>query len=115
MDWKIAFKIVGPSALAAWVFTNLISSYLETSEIIKTNLYLNFGLLFIIFLFCVVMGWLWIRAGSTKSREKGKVKDNKVFDNEIEKDMEIGSEHSEILNNEVERNKVKGSMKIGGK
>ncbi|WP_057831479.1 hypothetical protein [Colwellia sp. TT2012] len=118
MDWKSALKIAGPSAIAAWVFVELIKSYLDNSEIFKTNAYLNFTLLIIIFLFCVIMGWLWIRNSNPKNkveRTEKKIEKNEVCENEVGKDLSIGSIDDSILDNKISKNKVKGSLNIGSK
>jgi hypothetical protein len=118
MDWKSALKIGGPSAIAAWVFVELIKTYLTNSEVFKTNVYLNFTLLIIIFSFCVIMGWLWIRSSNKKNQiepiEK-KVEKNEVCDNEVDKDLSVGNLDTSIIDNKISKNKVKGSLNIGSK
>ena len=111
MDWKIALKVTGPSAIAAWVFSELINNYLVASEIFKTNLYLNFTVLVFIFLFCVVMGFLWVRRG--KEKVENKIENNEICDNEVGEDLSIGCIESDIVNNKISNNKVEGSINIG--
>ena len=118
MDWKNALKIAGPSAIAAWVFVELINSYLSTSEVFKANVYLNFMLLIIIFSFCVIMGWLWIRSSNKKNKvepAEKKVENNEICDNEVDFDLLVGSADTIIVDNKISKNKVKGSINIGSK
>ena len=51
MDWKIALKVGGPSVIAAWLFHALVIQYLDSSEIFKSNIYLNVIL---------IVGGLWL-------------------------------------------------------
>jgi hypothetical protein len=118
MDWKSALKIAGPSAIAAWVFVELIKIYLSTSEVFKTSMYLNFTLLIIIFSFCVIMGWLWIRSSNEKNKVEStgnKIEKNEICDNEVGVDLSVGSMDTSIVDNKISKNKVKGSINIGGK
>jgi membrane protein implicated in regulation of membrane protease activity len=118
MDWKSVLKIAGPSAIAAWVFVELINSYLSTSEIFKTNMYLNFVLLIIIFSFCVIMGWLWIRSSNEKNKvepTENEIEKNEICDNEVGNDLSVGSIDTSIVDNKISNNKVQGSINIGSK
>lgn len=118
MDWKSPMKIAGPSAIAALVFVELIKSYLSTSEILKTNIYLNIILLIIIFSFCVIMGWFWIRNSNEKNKVEptdNKVEKNEICDNEVGNDLSVGSADTIIVGNKISKNKVKGSINIGSK
>jgi len=119
MDWKVALKIGGPSVIAAWVFVELIKSYLATSQIFKTNMYLNVTLLIIIFAFCVIMGWLWIRSNNNKKipiePKVIKIEKNEVYDNEVDQDLSVGTPGTSIMDNKISKNKVKGSINIGSK
>ncbi|ATC86524.1 hypothetical protein [Pseudoalteromonas arctica] len=116
MDWKSALKIAGPSAIAAWVFVELIKAYLSTSEIFKTNIYLNLALLIIIFIFCIIMGWLWIGDNKNKLEPtRRKIEKNEICDNEVANDLSVGSIDTNIIDNKISNNKVKGSINIGSK
>ncbi|PKQ79661.1 hypothetical protein AOX56_13870 [Aeromonas sobria] len=118
MDWKNALRIAGPSAIAAFVFFELIKNYLITSEIFKTNIYLNVMLLIIIFSFCVIMGWLWIRNGNKKNIVKPPeniIEKNEICDNEVGGNLSVGSAGTSIADNKISKNKVKGSINIGSK
>lgn len=118
MDWKTGLKIAGPSGIAAWAFVELIKSYLSTSDIFRTNIYLNFILLTIIFSFCVIMGWLWVRNGSENNKietTEKKIEKNEICDNEAGNNLSVGSENSSIIDNKISKNKVKGSINIGSK
>ncbi|WP_435236716.1 hypothetical protein ACR30L_03785 [Psychromonas sp. PT13] len=118
MDWKSALKVAGPSAIAAWIFVELIKSYLSTSEIFKTNMYLNFTLLIIIFSFCVIMGWLWIRSSNEKNKIEPtdkKLEKNEICDNKVGNDLSVGSVDTIIVDNKISKNRVKGSISIGSK
>ncbi|WP_286340011.1 hypothetical protein [Ferrimonas sp. YFM] len=117
MDWKSTLKVAGPSAIAAWVFVELIKNYLSTSEVFKTNTYLNLVLLIIIFSFCVIMGWLWIRSSNKKTKvepKEKKVQNNEICDNEVANDLSVGNKHTSVVDNKISKNKVKGSLNIGG-
>ena len=118
MDWKSALKVAGPSAIAAWVFVELIKNYLLTSEIIKTSMHLNILFLIIIFAFCMIMGWLWIRSGNEIKQVEPKekmVENNDICGNEVGSDLSVGNTNMSIIDNKISKNKVKGSISIGGK
>ena len=113
MDWGAALKIGGPSALASFVFSQLIIAYLERAELIKTSLLLNIIFLLVIFVFCSFMGWLWLNPKSSKPTEPG-ILDNKINGNEVEGSMKIG-EGQNVARNEISDNKVKKDFIVGGK
>ncbi|MGO4998606.1 hypothetical protein [Oceanisphaera sp. W20_SRM_FM3] len=118
MDWKIALKIAGPSAIASWVFLELIGYYLSNSEIFKTSFYLNLTLLIFIFSFCLIMGWLWTRSSNENNKTEptdNKVEKNDIFENEVGVDLSVGSMDTSIVDNKISKNKVKGSLNIGSK
>ena len=113
MDWKLALKIGGPSVIAAWLFRALIIHYLDTSEILKTNIYLNVLLIVLIFAFCLAMGWLWMRKGENFKGHSASVEKNEIVNNEVGSDMGIGSSSTNVKKNKIKRNKVDGNLKIG--
>ena len=51
MDWGAALKIGGPSVLASFVFSQLITAYLERAELIRSSVFLNALLLLVVFIF----------------------------------------------------------------
>lgn len=116
MDWKIALKVGGPSVIAAWLFYELISSFLETSEIFKSSLLLNVLLLAVIFVFCLFMGWIWVRnnpPAPSNDQHKNEISDNEITDNDVGENLELGSKASVIKKNKVKKNKIDGDLKIG--
>ncbi len=113
MDWKTALKVGGPSVIAAWLFYALIVRYLDSSNIFKGSIYLNVLLVVVIFVFCLSMGWLWIKKDGGAEMPPTTVEENEVVDNEVGADMEIGANSEEVKNNKIKRNKVNGNLKIG--
>lgn len=113
MDWGAAIKIGGPSVLASFVFSQLIITYLERAELIKSNLLLNIIFLLTIFIFCSFMGWLWLNPKSPKPTESG-ILDNEINGNEVESSMKVG-EGQNVERNDISDNKVKGDLVVGGK
>ncbi|MBR9865969.1 MAG: hypothetical protein GYB20_02605 [Oceanospirillales bacterium] len=116
MDWKIALKVGGPSVIAAWLFHSLISSFLETSEIFKSNLLLNILLLAAILVFCLFMGYILVRnkpPAPSEPHKKNEVTDNEVTDNEVGKNLKLGETASVITKNKIKRNKIDGDLDIG--
>lgn len=113
MDWGAALKIGGPSVLASFVFSQLILSYVEKAELIKSSLLLNIILLLVIFIFCSFMGWLWLSSKGSRPTEAG-VLDNEINGNEVESSMKVGEGQS-VERNEINNNKVKGDFVVGGK
>jgi hypothetical protein len=112
MDWKIALKVGGPSVIATWAFVSMISLILEKSAIFKSSLLLNLIVIAVVFLFCISMGVLWIRASNRK--KGGVLSGNKIVDNEVGENLNVAVGSTEIKNNEVRGNKVKKDMNIGG-
>lgn len=112
MDWKIALKICGPSALAAWLFYSLLTNYLETSELFKSNIYLNILALLIVFIFCSFMGWLWIRKSKPSNNSDSLIEGNDISGNEIGTNIEIGSNKKTVKDNKIKNNKVNGDLII---
>lgn len=114
MDWKLALKIGGPSILAAWLFNGLMFRYLETSQLLKTNIYLNVLVIVIIFIFCSLMGWLWTRKNHNSSTDtQNTIENNEITSNQVGSDMEVGSSKTSIKGNKITDNKVDGNLKIG--
>lgn len=113
MDWNLALKVGGPSIIAAYVFTTLITSYLERSELIKGDVLVNIFLVLVIFSFCSLMGWLWVRAGK-KGDSPLKVTGNDISGNEVGGGMEVGKT-ADVLDNRIADNKISGDFNIGGK
>ena len=114
MDWKIGLKVGGPSAIAAWLFHALISSFLETSEIFKSSLLLNVLLLAVIFIFCLFMGWILVRNNSpTNTQNNNEISENEITDNNVGKNLELGANTSVIKKNKIKKNKIDGDLKIG--
>lgn len=113
MDWQLAFKIGGPSAIAAWLFHALVTHYLGSSGVFKDSIFLNVLLIVVIFVFCLSMGWLWIKRNESSEATPTSIKRNEVVDNEVSSNLEIGSSNAEIKNNKIKRNKVNGNLKIG--
>jgi hypothetical protein len=113
MDWGSALKIGGPSALASFVFSQLITFYLERAELMKTSLLLNIILLLVIFIFCSFMGWLWLNSKTSKSPDTG-VLDNNINGNKVDGSMKVG-ESQNVERNVISYNEVKGDFTIGGK
>lgn len=116
MDWKIALKVGGPSVIAAWLFYKLISSFLEASEIFKSSLLLNVLLLAVIFVFCMFMGWIWVRNNpsvASNDQKKHEISDNEITDNVVGKNLEVGSKASVIKKNKIKKNKIDGDLNIG--
>jgi len=112
MDWKIALKVGGPSVIATWAFVSMISLILEKSEIFKSSLLLNLIVVVVVFVFCISMGALWIRAGNRK--KDGVFSGNNVVDNEVGENLNIAVGVGEIKNNEIRGNTIKKDMNIGG-
>ncbi len=117
MDWKIALKVGGPSVIAAWLFYELISSFLETSEIFKSSLLLNVLLLAIIFVFCLFMGLILVRNNSPSFKKneisENEISENEITDNNVGKNLELGADTPVIKNNKIKNNKIDGDLKIG--
>ncbi|MCU7648593.1 hypothetical protein [Pseudomonas piscis] len=113
MNWGNALKIGGPSIVAAFVFQHLITTYLDKSELFKNNLTLNILLIFSIFIFCLFMGWLWIRNGKKEISKKG-LQNNEIIKNEVGGSLNIGKS-LDIIDNKISENKVNGDLNIGGK
>lgn len=112
MDWKLALKICGPSALAAWLFYSLLTRYLETSDVFQSNIYLNIMVLFMIFLFCSFMGWLWARKNMAPNDSENLIEGNEISSNEIGSSIEIGSNTKTVKNNKITNNKISGDLTI---
>jgi len=113
LNWGKALKIGGPSIIAAFVFQYLITAYLDKSEIFKNNLPLNIFLILVIFIFCLFMGWLWIRSGKKDVQKKG-FQNNEIEKNEVDGSLNIGK-NQDVADNKILQNKVSGDLNIGGK
>ena len=114
MNWENAIKVGGPSVIATFVFQHLIITYLDKSEIFKNSLALNVALIAAIFLFCIAMGWFWVKSDQKKSTNSKSTARNTIEDNEVDGNFKIGSS-SDITDNKINKNKVKGDFSIGGK
>jgi|TARA_Y100001934_G_C12221219_1_gene710852 hypothetical protein len=113
MDWGAALKIGGPSVLASFVFSQLITAYLERAELIRSSVFLNALLLLVVFIFCSFMGWLWLNSKSAKPIDPGVI-ENEINGNAVESSMRVG-EGQHVEKNEINDNKVKGDLVVGGK
>jgi hypothetical protein len=112
MDWKKALKVGGPSVVATAVFQRLIISYMDASDIFKSNIYLNVFVLVLIFSFCSYMGWLLMNYRNRRHDEK-LMENNEIVDNEVLSDMTVGKNSSHLINNKIKNNKVGGDLDIG--
>ena len=86
----IALKVGGPSVIAVWLFYELTSSFLATSEIFKSNLLLNVWPLVVIFIFCLFMGWMWVRnypPELSNEQQKNEISGNEITNNDIGGDL----------------------------
>lgn len=114
MNWENAIKVGGPSVIATFVFQNLITTYLDKSEIFKNSLELNLALIATIFVFCTAMGWIWVKSDQKKNADSKSIAKNTIEENEVDGNFKIGSS-SDISDNKINKNKVKGDFSIGGK
>lgn len=109
MDWSVALRVGGPSALAAWGFYHLVSEYMRESSLFKENIYLNILALTFIFVFFCTIAWLWIRKPSKPTKKV--FADNKITNNEIKGSLNVKSK--EVRNNDFSKNKVDGDFTVG--
>lgn len=130
MDWQTALKIGGPSAVISWVFYELFSTYLFSSDIFKENLLLNIIFILTTFTFCLVMGiYLIKRSASNNNNQAEDVETNlpnemdevqkqeidnlNIYGNEVDGNLMIGHGQS-VTSSTVSDNKVKQDLIIGG-
>ena len=121
MDWKLALKIGGPPAIAAFVFYELIKLIITKSNLVGNNETVNYALICAIFLFCILFAYLAFNQVNKKDKEKEPKADNNVISNniiegnDIGADLNLGNNGSNIENNKLKNNKTKGSFNVGSK
>ena len=129
MDWQTALKIGGPSAVISWVFYELFSTYLFSSDVFKENLVLNIIFIVATFTFCLAMGIYLIKRSTNNNNQAKDVETNlsnemdevqtkeidnlNIYNNEVDGDLVIGHGQS-VSNSTVNDNKVKKDLIIGG-
>ncbi|MDM5101871.1 hypothetical protein [Aeromonas salmonicida] len=129
MDWQTALKIGGPSAVISWVFYELFSTYLFSSNVFKENLVLNIIFIVVVFTFCLAMGIYLIKRSTKDNNQVVDVETNikneidevqvkeidnlNICSNEVDGDLMIGHGQS-VTNSTVNNNKVKQDLVIGG-
>ncbi|EGX6955473.1 sugar porter family MFS transporter [Aeromonas hydrophila] len=129
MDWQTALKIGGPSAVISWVFYELFSTYLFSSNIFKDNVLLNIIFIVTTFTFCLAMGIYLIKRSTNKHNQAEDVETNlpnemnevpakeidnlNIYNNEVDGNLMIGHGQS-VTNSTVNDNKVKKDLIIGG-
>lgn len=114
MDWKQALKVGGPSVVVTYVFHSFIDNYLSKTELLQDNLILNIALLVIVFLFCVFVCYR-VTMPKVNSTVEAKISKNTIEDNEVDSSINIGKgrNDTDITDNKVIKNKVKGDLNIG--
>lgn len=131
MDWQTALKIGGPSAVISWVFYEIFSTYLFSSNIFKENLLLNIIFIVTTFTFCLAMGIYLIKRSTNNNNNnqaedvetnlpnemdegpKKEIDNLNIYNNEVDGNLMIGHGQS-VKNSTVNDNKVKQDLIIGG-
>lgn len=121
MDWKLALKVGGPPAIAAFVFYGLIELFIAKSNLVENSESVNYALIGAISAFCVFFAYLAFNQVNEQNKAKGlkvnktTVSENLIEGNDIGADLNLGTAGSDIKDNQLKNNKTKGSFNVGSK